>query len=158
MHLFIVPAWFHALFCFGIALIAFWKGGPQVRVVAATTLVVGFVAPYFGCFHYFACPAWRELAGDGLMLAICLACLARAERYWLVWATSFALLSVITDLLGLVPGVTFWAFASLNWIWLYLLNLAVLWGAWEMPRARAPMSPATAPTARSAERRTPGPR
>ncbi|MEO8115439.1 MAG: hypothetical protein ABI655_13720 [Phenylobacterium sp.] len=71
------------------------------------------------------------------MLAVCLACARRADRYWVVWASSFALLNLITDLMGLlIPRVTFWSYEAAGFVWVDLFDAAILSGVWSTARAR----------------------
>ena len=71
---------------------------------------------------------WRFLLDDTAILALCLFCALRADRYWVIVASSFALLGVVSDLAVYIPGVSLWAFMSASLVWSYAVGLAVLWG------------------------------
>ncbi|MEO8115569.1 MAG: hypothetical protein ABI655_14375 [Phenylobacterium sp.] len=100
---------------------ALWRGGLRERMVAAVALVSWagmnaywvfphLIAPLLGPYGGWR-PArgqgWFELVTDVAILAICLACALRSDRYWTIWASSFALLSVVMHLVRpLASGTT----------------------------------------------------
>ena len=139
MHLFTIPPWINYSYFGAVALLALWRGDWRARAICACTGVT-LVASAYAC-HTWACwgpqapplMVWRGLAEDLPILVVCLVCVRRAERYWVLWASSFALLSVITDLLAFVPGVTPWADGSAGIVWAHGLTTTVLIGLW--PRA-----------------------
>ncbi|MEO8115438.1 MAG: hypothetical protein ABI655_13715 [Phenylobacterium sp.] len=135
--------WFTVTFFCSVALIAFWEGGWRERAIASGQVLV------IALGHH-ACHTWqcwgpgrpplmvlRPLIDDAFLLAICLVCAHRADRYWVLWASAFALLCVVTDLVGLFPSrLTQWAVASGSVIWNYLLVVMILVGVWTSARAR----------------------
>lgn len=127
MHLFVVPGWFNCVLFAALAALAFWKGGRRERIIAvaqAAEMVMSIYLYPVGPTR----PPWREPVYDGLILAICLVCVARADRYWTVWACSFALLGELSDLSLFSTGVTRWAGFSASLLWSYAVAAAVLWG------------------------------
>lgn len=81
--------------------------------------------------------AWRATGCDVVVLAVCLACAWRAERYWVLWATSFAVLPLVTDGVALIPGVTLWANGSAGLVWAYGSVAAAMVGIWQASREGA---------------------
>jgi hypothetical protein len=75
-------------------------------------------------------PPWRWLIEDVAIVALCLWSTLRAERYWVLWASVFALLQMVTDVLFSFARVTVWADQSAGVIWVYLTSAAILWGVW----------------------------
>lgn len=142
LQLFVIPTWFHVAWMATLSLTSFWRGGWREQVIAAshviqlaTTVAICVLGPCW--LNGLPNPLWRNVASDAAMLAICLACAWRTERYFVLWASSFALLCVATDLLGLfVPGVTVWAYASANIVWSYLLDICVVCSALSGPRIK----------------------
>jgi hypothetical protein len=127
MHLFVIPGWFTAILFVALAVFAIWKGGRREIVVAVALAVEMLVSIYLYPVGA-AYPMWRLAVDDGLILVVCLACLVRADRYWCVWACSFALLGEISDLTIFAPGITHWASFSASLVWSYAIGAAVLWG------------------------------
>lgn len=135
IHLFVIPNWVHWLAACGVAAAALRYGGWAARLLGVVQLLI-FVQARLTCsatlcaFAGATFPSrWHSLAVDALLFAVCLGCAWRTPRYWVLWASAFALLSVVTDVAWLfVPGVTFWAAVSANIIWWYGAALAVLWG------------------------------
>lgn len=140
--LFVIPLWFPIAWTTALTLVAFWRGGWRERAIAsgqaiqvAYTLALSSLGLYSK--DGLPYPIWRPALSDTAILAICLVCAWRTERYPLLWASSFALLSVTTDLMGLfIPGVTVWAHASANVVWAYLLGACVLWSTLSHPPRR----------------------
>jgi hypothetical protein len=126
MHLFVVPSWFNCLLFAALAVLAVWKGGRRERIIAVAQAVEMLVSIYLYPVGPTR-PTWREPVYDGLILAICLVCAVRADRYWTIWACSFALLGEISDL-SLFAGATHWAGFSASLLWSYAVAAAVLWG------------------------------
>ena len=123
-----------------MALLAWWKGDWRARAI--TTCQVAIIAWGYYCFYGpyrgnpWAQPRWQFLAEDIVLLAICLASTLRAKRYWPLWASSFALLDLVTDVTMLVvPSLTPWAGVAASHVWKYLLSGAVLSGVWPSVRA-----------------------
>lgn len=166
LQLFVIPKWVHAVVLSALMLGVFWRGGWRERFIASSHLAQ-FVITVTAC-RFVMCwrdglpnPIWRTLASDTAMLAVCLFCAWRTERHLLLGASSFALLSVITDLLGLfMPGVTVWAYGSANIVWAYLLDLCVLWSALSDPPhdGRRTLAKATPVVASSTSDTPPSPR
>lgn len=127
MHLFVIPGWFSTILFAGLAVLAIWRGGWRERTLAVALAVEMVLSIYLypvGPTH----PIWREPVYDALILALCMACVVRAERYWSIWACSFALLGEISDLTIFAPGITHWAAFSASLVWSYAIGAAVLWG------------------------------
>lgn len=127
MHLFVIPGWFNCVLFVALAAFAIWKGGRREIVIAVAQALEMLMSIYFYPVGP-SRPTWREPVYDGLILVICVACIVRADRYWSVWACSFALLGEISDLSLFVTGVTLWAGFSASLLWSYAIAAAVLWG------------------------------
>jgi hypothetical protein len=157
MHLFTIPPWINYSYFAAAALIILWRGDGRARAICAGVGVSIAASAYacrtWSCWGAGSPPlmAWRGLSEDVPVLMICLACAWRAERYWVLWASSFALLSLVTDLLTLTLGVTPWANGSASIVWTQGLTTTLLVGVWSgRPRAR----PASAPPIASRGRAT----
>lgn len=148
MHLFVIPFWFNVLVTEAVVLIAFWKGGWRERTVAGVHQVNALLS--YACVLT-SCPlqSWDaprgmfvtvDLVTDGAILAACLICAARSDRYWPIWASAFALARIASDLLAFQPGVTLWASLSANLIWRYLIDACIVWGVWSYQRQRRQMA------------------
>lgn len=139
VHLFVIPAWFATSLYLFVALAALWKGGWRERTLAWLELLLLAVeraaCPGTACAPLFPAP---QMVVDSLMLAACFVCLVRAERYWVVWASSFGLLALISDLTAFLPHVSQWAWHSATLIWSYLLAATILWGIGQNARATRP--------------------
>ncbi|MEO8115573.1 MAG: hypothetical protein ABI655_14395 [Phenylobacterium sp.] len=129
---------------------ALWRGRWRERTVAVAVLVSSVaeyayawlalgIAPRLGPLPgWRAPPVWYEPATDVLILAVCVACALRSDRYWTIWASSFALLSVALHLVWpFTTGLTWWAHAWAMDIWFGLMTTALLAGAWSAHRERA---------------------
>jgi len=136
MHLFTIPPWINYSYIGAVTLLALWRGDRRARAISACTglsVAAGaYVCHTWSCWGAGSPPlmVWRGLWEDVPVLIVCLACVWRAERYWVLWASSFALLGVTTDLLAFVPGVTPWADGSAGIVWAHGLITAVLVGVW----------------------------
>jgi hypothetical protein len=137
MHLFIIPGWFTSSLFAALAALAIWRGGWRESVVAVALTVEMVVSTALcrtatcrlGPHALWAAEVlWRPAFDDGLILLVCLACMVRSDRYWSIWACSFALLGEISDLTIFAPGVTHWAWSSASLVWSYAVAAAVLWG------------------------------
>ena len=129
-----------------MTLIAFWRGDWRARAISASVAAPGILGLYvcrvWACWGAGRPPimAWRPMIDDAIALLVCLVCAWRADRYWVLAASAFALLSVITDAMSFIPGVSPWASGSADIVWAYGLNTTVLIGVW--PSVRASWRPA----------------
>jgi hypothetical protein len=83
-----------------------------------------------------------SLTCDLVMLAACVWAARRVDRYWVIWAGSFAMVSVFTDaLVVLVPSVTIWSHMAADVLWWYLIGAAIAWGALGRRDEAAPAAP-----------------
>ena len=140
-----IPPWVEYAVASATTVLALWRGGWRERAVAVVQQLQVFLA--LNLCAAWACPAWRPLADDGVMLAVCLACALRGQRYWTIPASSFALLAVVTDLAALQPRAASWPLASADAAWMYLLSAAILWGVWTSGQDRARQAAGGAPLA-----------
>lgn len=133
----------------GILVAAVWKGGWQERVFAALNpayLVVMSLAAGLDWFggHRYPESAWRMAIVTVVELAILFPVVARARRYWVLWATSVQLLSLATALMAAsAGGVSFWTWVAANNLWALAFDGVVMFGVWQAwrdppPRTRAP--------------------
>ncbi|MEO8115572.1 MAG: hypothetical protein ABI655_14390 [Phenylobacterium sp.] len=103
-------------------------------------LFAKLIAPLLGAYDGWRPglpPAWFEPLMDVVILAVCLTCALRSDRYWTIWASSFALLAIVVHLVWpLTSGLTFWTHAWAMNIWFGLTTTALLWGAWSTHRER----------------------
>jgi hypothetical protein len=149
IQLFVVPAWINfALFATAAAAAAL-RGDWRARAIGGFAflqyLISSYVCPILSRGLVARCPqdVWRSLLIDAIMLAICLCAARSAKRYWVIIASSMALLSVATDITALlVPTVSLWAFMSASNIWAYVLALATLAGALTEPKHHPRAQPA----------------
>jgi hypothetical protein len=123
------------VFGYVVAVTAFalWNGRWPERAVGATVMAVflsEYPQPLLSTF-----PTWLGLAGDVVILIVCVFCALRSDRYWTIAASSFALLSVVTHVLHDAHGVGLWAFLSAELVWTTMLVAALLVGALSARRA-----------------------
>lgn len=141
VHLFIIPEWIILSTSIGTQLLAFWKGDWRTRVLATYCLfsfVFEMSCNFTTCWDSNHLPrlAWRWLAQDLIALGACFVCVRRADRYWVIWASSIRLAMFATDLLGLYRPLSSWAYVSAAIVWVYLFDASILWGTWEAIRSR----------------------
>jgi hypothetical protein len=128
---------------FAVALAAVAKGDWRARAMAAC-IVTTEIVEHYGCDNAWcwgppipAVVVWRWMTEDLALVAICLACAWRARRYWVLVASSFAILILATDvMLSFLHGVSGWAAGSANIVWNYALSATILWGVWSPRPAR----------------------
>lgn len=143
MHLFVVPIWFNLTFVSLVTLAAFVWGGWRERLVASVVCARWYIAT-----AAYLWPSWVpfdppptewRVAVSGVAIAMaCLVGAVRGRSYWLIWASAFAILNVITDLPEVFHlGISHWASRSAARIWLYLMGAMILWGAWASHAERA---------------------
>lgn len=132
LQLFTIPSWIYLEFNMAIALLAIWKGEWPGRAVGAA-IMLKLVIEANTVVHWTP-PAWSDLALDLLILGACLLGALRSGRYWTIWASSFALLSVVTHAMQFVPGIGMWAYLSARRVWAILLLATMLGGV--ISRAR----------------------
>ncbi|MEO8115417.1 MAG: hypothetical protein ABI655_13605 [Phenylobacterium sp.] len=142
MQLFTIPPWINVAVAASVLSLVLWKGGWRERLLAAT-LMVTFLGSYgvqavglYAGRQPWRIPGWYGLGGDLVVLAICLTVALSSGRYWTIWASSLALLILVTHLLRpFATGVTMWAYQSAQLVWLYLLLAVLLGGAWQGSRS-----------------------
>jgi len=145
MHLSVIPREVNTAAGIAVFLVASWKGGWRERVVgtaiAAEVLFSSYLCGFTTCwvartlgFQVGPSP-WRPSVDDGIVLAICVVCAVRADRYWSIFACSVALLGEVCDLAIFIPGISQWAVMSASLVFTYALEGMVLWGVWSYQRA-----------------------
>jgi len=134
LHLFVIPNWAYTSYGVAVPLLALWRGGWRERAVAAP-LLVDFVTESLLDLHP---PDWLDMSWGALILAVCVACALRSNRYWTIAASSFAVLRLVTYFLQFVPGVGLWAYLSAERVWGILLLSSLLAGVWPPARPQAP--------------------
>jgi len=141
MHLFYIPNEFTNAYIGSAAVLSWWKGDWQARAITACQMVIMAIGYFwtYGLHQPTDRPHWWWYAEDFVLLAACLAGVPRAKRYWPIWASSFALLILLTDLFMLIgPQITFWADLAASFVWNYLLTATILIGVWPSVRASRP--------------------
>jgi hypothetical protein len=134
VHLFSIPNWCFPAFALGLAILAFAIGGWRERMIA-TIVAIGWsigIAAMLGA----PSPLWMRLGWDIIILAACVFAARRSHRYWPLWASSFALLEVVTYALKSFRGVGYWAYLSMQRVWLILLFASLIAGLWSSARER----------------------
>lgn len=126
-------------------LFALWKGGWRERALAGVHQANSMIAYWCLATHcplngYWGPLGWRmawDLTSDSAILVTCLIGAWRSDRWWVMWASAFALARVVTDLFSLHPDVTYWAAASANIMWEHLINACLVWGVIDYRRQLA---------------------
>jgi hypothetical protein len=114
-HIPAIPNWVVVFIALPPALVALWRGGAAERAVALILL-------FDIANNRIDALAWtRGAVLDAVALPVCLACVLLSRRYWTVWAAASALLSVATDILDVVAGLSFWTYASAQRAWYLVL-------------------------------------
>lgn len=106
---------------------ALWRGGAPERRVAVANVAAWFITP-LTIEADAAGPQWGVLGVDGLFLAYLLWLALTADRLWLLFATAFQLLGVVTHLaLAVDQGVPAlpYRWGLVIWSYLVLASLAV---------------------------------
>jgi hypothetical protein len=134
VRLFVVPTWLTCTLFVAFAAIALWRGGTRERVIAVSQAVEMLTGIYLLPVGKAVLPMWHPAFYDSFILVVCLACVVRADRYWTIWACSFALLGEISDLSIFATGITRWAWLSASLVWSYAVAAAVLWGVFTRRR------------------------
>ncbi len=128
MRLLVIPTWLVCVLFVVLAAIALWKGGTRERVIAVAQAIEMPTGVYLLPAGKVLLPLLHPAVFDAFILAICLACVVRADRYWTIWACSFALLGEISDLSIFAAGVSRWAWLSASLVWSFAVAASVLWG------------------------------
>jgi hypothetical protein len=132
----VIPTWLVCVLFAVLAAIALWRGGTRERIIAVAQAIEMLTGVYLFPAGRFLLPVLHPALFDGFILAVCLACLVRADRYWTVWACSFALLGEISDVSIFATGVSRWAWLSASLVWSFAVAAAVLWGVLTRPAQR----------------------
>jgi hypothetical protein len=143
-----IPVTIQSRFVVLVLVAALVKGGVRERAVALAWAFPNYLFPMM--ISEFVCSNWcmtgslrvqLALFDDLILLSACALAALRADRYWVLWAGSLALLSVLTDAVVLsVPELTYWEFAAADTVWWFLTGAAIAWGvagAWRGRRAIA---------------------
>jgi hypothetical protein len=142
LHLATIPYWVNVAVVGSASLVTLWRGGREERLIgglqlfnilnAYTHLTAGSLSfgwPLHGAFPSFDSVINVEVV-DVVEFAVCLMLALRGRSYWIIWASSALLLSVLTDALHFaLPAIGGWAYGSAGLVWLYVVSLIVLWGA-----------------------------
>jgi hypothetical protein len=129
LHIGEIPYWLVTTFAVSGAVVGVWRGGRDGAVVGAVVLCQAALG------WTFEWPPLRGTPVDIVTLLVCLALVLRGRNYWTVWAAASALLSVLTQLFWVVPGISLWAFYSAQQAWYLVLIGAVMLGSLLSPRA-----------------------
>jgi len=134
-----------AIYAAGLTAVAigWWRLGRDGRVVASIALfqMVRARLDMPGVEPIVTSTAWGVTEG-AVTLAINLWLVLRGRNYWTVWPAAVAVLSLMTDLLRIAPGLTDWSFYSAQIAWFLVLCASLLVAAL-LPSSRA--SPHHAP-------------
>lgn len=145
MHVFLMPLWFKIAEPVLMAQLAFWCGDWRARAIAgflfAQFIFGNLLCAAFVCWGPAMLPAvrWRWLPEDVIELALCLFCVWRAKRYWVLVATALVVLVFADDaVFAFAPHISAWAYVSANLVFNHLIYTTVLIGLWPDLRARLP--------------------
>ncbi|WP_304176146.1 hypothetical protein [Phenylobacterium aquaticum] len=139
MHALATQVW--ALALVAISGLALWRGGRPERIFALINLVAWLATVLLVNRRDLGDPQWGMFAVDTLMLAAMLWLSLTTQRFWILPATAFQLLTVVTHLAIMVDhGVRIRAYLAGLAIWSWLV-LGCL-GAAVLARARAGRDPA----------------
>jgi hypothetical protein len=114
---------------------AFMRGGRPERMVAIANIVAYLatiaVQNRQDWFH----PQWSMLAVDVAFLALLVGMALMVDRYWLLFASAFQLLGVVTHLAIIAdPSVRSLAYLRSLGIWGYMVLVALAVGAYGVAR------------------------
>jgi hypothetical protein len=123
LHISEIPFWLVTTFALSGAGLGLLRGGRDGAVAAVVVLAQSALGWMFDW------PPLRGIPVDVATLAVCLTLVLRGRAYWTVWAAGSALLSVLTQLLWIFPGISLWAFYSAQQAWYLVLIGAVGVGA-----------------------------
>jgi hypothetical protein len=129
LHIGEIPYGLVTAFALTGAAIGLWRGGRDGAVVAVVILAQAALGWAFD---------WPPLRGtlvDVATLAVCLTLVLRGRSYWTIWAAASGLLSVLTQLFWIVPGISLWAFYSAQQAWYLVLIGTLIVGSLLAPRA-----------------------
>jgi len=128
---------------------ALWRGGRPERIVGAATLLAWVATLALEDRRDWFELQWGILAVDFVFLAVLVALALVTDRSWLLFASAFQLLSVVTHLaISLDRGVRSLAYLRSLTIWSYLILMSLALGAHAYRRRVQTMEAAAAPARR----------
>ena len=134
IHIGEIPWWLVMLCAAAAGAAGLWRGGragAAVGLALSMQFVIDWVTPGVN-------PSWLAVTEDLVTLAICLALVLTGRNYWTVWAAATQVLSVVTQVLKVVPGLTGWSYYSAQRAWFIVLIASLLLGSLlSSPPARA---------------------
>ena len=109
---------------------ALWRGGIPEKRVAVANVAAWFLTP-LAYDRDLTGLQWGVLGVDGLFLAYLLFLALTTDRLWLLFATAFQLLGIVTHVaMGVDEGVPALPYRWGLVIWSYLTLAALAVGAW----------------------------
>jgi hypothetical protein len=111
----------------------FWRGGRDGAVVAL--VVVGQLALSWASDEPIV--GWLSVTTDIVTLAVCLALVLTGRSHWMIVATASPVLSIVTQALRYMGGITTWAYYSAQTAWFLVLLASLLIGSLLTPRRQA---------------------
>ncbi|MFN3512541.1 MAG: hypothetical protein ACK41C_05830 [Phenylobacterium sp.] len=129
--------WFVALVV--VCILAFWRGGRPERLVAVLWAISWLISRSVYNYDNWIDPQWSVLAVDVGVLIAFAALAAYSDRTWLLFATAFQLLNVVTHVAMIVDSeVRARAYVYGLVIWSYMVLAAIGVGAWAEGRRESP--------------------
>lgn len=140
VHLFDVPTWLNIAFCSATTVLVLCLGTWRERLLClgwsfppiSSSCTVWYVPRSEGlCFAGSPNPVlWLWLIDNVMLLSLIVFLVRRADRYPIIWAGSFMLLSFLSDaFMALVPGIGAWTLTNATIIWWYLVGAMLIWGS-----------------------------
>jgi hypothetical protein len=106
----------------GICIYAIWKGGLPERIVSVAMAGGSLATRLLEDRVHWLDPQWGILSVDAVFFLIVLGLALRTDRSWMLFATAFALLQLVTHLAMFADnGVHGWAYLTALIIWSYLI-------------------------------------
>lgn len=110
--------------------VALLRGGRPERVAAVALLLDLAAVELFRGFDHPRGVQWRNLAGDGVVLAVLIAVAATSKRRWLPWAVGVQIAAVLVHVPRMIhPGVRNVSYGTLAAVLGYGVIAVLLWGA-----------------------------
>jgi len=125
-----IPPWIGVSIAILMCGAAIWKGEWPERTVGVMFLL-GYAGTVLLRDHSFDSPQWGDFAVTLVNLAVYTTVALRSERQWVLCATGFQLLAVVTHGARILdPSVGDWAYITAGVVRGYLIITALAIGVW----------------------------